>query len=48
LEEFVGGYPWVHIDIAGPAFYDAPKPFQDAGGTGAMLPTLVELIRSAS
>lgn len=44
LEEFVGGYPWVHIDIAGPAFYDAPKSFQDAGGTGAMLPTLVELI----
>lgn len=44
LEEFVRGYPWVHIDIAGPAFYDTPRPFQDAGGTGVMLSTLVEFV----
>ena len=44
LEEFVGERPWVHIDIAGPAFYDSPKPFQDAGGTGCMIRSLVTLV----
>ncbi len=46
LEEFVSGVPWVHIDIAGPAFYDSPKNFQDAGGTGAMVRSLVTLVES--
>lgn len=41
LQEFVGDCPWVHMDIAGPAFYDSPKPFQDAGGTACMLRSLV-------
>lgn len=44
LEEFVGGCPWVHVDIAGPAFYDSAKPFQDAGGTAYMVRTLIHLI----
>ncbi len=26
LEEFVAGVPWVHLDIAGPAFLDSAKP----------------------
>lgn len=43
LEEFVAGVPWVHLDIAGPAFADNPNPVRDAGGTGAMTRTLVEL-----
>lgn len=43
LEEFVDDSPWVHIDIAGPAFYDSPKPFMDAGGSGALVRTLVAL-----
>jgi leucyl aminopeptidase len=45
LEEFVQGKPWVHIDIAGPAFLDSPKPWIDAGATGAAVRTLVELAR---
>ncbi len=45
LEEFVAGKPWTHIDIAGPAFLEKPKPWQDAGGTGAFVRTLVELAR---
>lgn len=45
LEEFVQGKPWVHIDIAGPAFADKPKPHQDAGGTGSFVRTLVEVAR---
>ncbi len=45
LEEFVGEVPWTHIDIAGPAFTDKPKPYVDAGGSGAMVRTLVEVAR---
>ena len=43
LEEFVQGKPWVHIDIAGPAFLESEKPWLDAGGSGAFVRTLVEL-----
>jgi leucyl aminopeptidase len=45
LEEFVGDTPWVHIDIAGPAFLDKAKPWQDGGGSGVMVRTLVEVAR---
>lgn len=45
LEEFVGGTPWVHLDIAGPAFLESPKPWLDAGGTGFGVRTLVETTR---
>jgi leucyl aminopeptidase len=46
LEHFVDDVPWVHIDIAGPAFADSPKPHRDAGATGAMVRTLVRWIES--
>ena len=46
LEHFVKERPWIHCDIAGPAFAEKPKAWLDAGGTGAMLRTLVELIRN--
>ena len=45
LERFVGGIPWVHVDIAGPAFAEKPKPWTDGGGTGSMVRPLVELAR---
>ncbi|MEZ6118844.1 MAG: leucyl aminopeptidase [Pirellulaceae bacterium] len=44
LEEFVGNVPWVHIDIAGPAYLDRPNAMLDAGGSGVMVRTLTELI----
>lgn len=44
LEEFVGTTPWVHLDIAGPAYFDKPKPWHDVGGTGCMVRTLVEML----
>lgn len=47
LEEFVEKTPWTHIDIAGPAFLDSAKPWCDAGGTGALVRTFVELLRSS-
>ena len=45
LEAFVEGKPWLHIDIAGPAFLEKPKPWQDGGGSGAFVYTLVEVAR---
>ncbi|MBL8798802.1 MAG: leucyl aminopeptidase [Planctomycetia bacterium] len=43
LERFVGTTPWVHLDIAGPAWAEHASPIRDAGGTGCMVRTLVEL-----
>lgn len=45
LEQFVGQTPWAHLDIAGPAFRDKPKPWCDAGASGQFVRTLVELAR---
>ena len=45
LERFVGGIPWTHVDIAGPAFAEKPKPWTDGGATGSMVRPLVELAR---
>ncbi len=43
LERFVGNLPWAHLDIAGPAFRDSAKPWCDAGASGEMVRTLVEV-----
>lgn len=48
LEEFVGDVPWVHLDIAGPAFYDKPKPWLDAGASGMFVRTLIEAAQTQS
>jgi leucyl aminopeptidase len=48
LEKFVGAKPWVHLDIAGPAFASTTKPHREGGGTGVMVKTLVELARTFS
>ena len=34
LERFAEGYPWIHLDIAGPAFLTAPDSYRGKGGTG--------------
>jgi leucyl aminopeptidase len=47
LEEFVAEKPWVHLDIAGPAFLESPKPWLDAGGSGFGVRTLVEVAKRA-
>jgi len=46
LEQFVDKTSWVHIDIAGPAFADSPKPHRDAGATGVMVRTLVRWLQT--
>ncbi|MDA8563108.1 leucyl aminopeptidase [Mariniblastus sp.] len=48
LEEFVQDKPWVHLDIAGPSFADSPKPWIDAGASGCMVRTLIEVARQHS
>lgn len=34
LERFTS-YPWVHLDIAGPAFVESPDSYRGKGGTGS-------------
>jgi len=48
LQNFVGeGIPWVHLDIAGPAFAERPlSSYIGKGGSGFGVRTLVELLRS--
>ena len=46
LEEFVAGVPWVHLDIAGPAFAEKENAVRDSGGTGSFVRTLIELART--
>jgi leucyl aminopeptidase len=47
LKEFIpAGQPWVHLDIAGPAFNDkAAYGYTPKGGTGAAVRTFVEMAR---
>ncbi len=48
LRRFIGTTPWVHLDIAGPSWADSSAGWRDSGGTGAMVRTLVELLRNWS
>ncbi|HVL66592.1 MAG TPA: leucyl aminopeptidase [Vicinamibacterales bacterium] len=43
LKEFAGDLPWAHLDIAGTAWVDEPKPWQPKGPTGTPVRTLAEL-----
>ena len=43
LEEFVAERPWVHMDIAGPAFREKAKPWMDGGASGVFVRTLLEV-----
>ncbi|MBI2551108.1 leucyl aminopeptidase [Candidatus Uhrbacteria bacterium] len=46
LQEFVGGKPWAHLDIAGPAFAEKPiNSYMKHGGTGWGVRTLAEVLR---
>lgn len=46
LREFVGDSPWVHLDIAGPAFAEKTPALGPKGGTGFAVRTLLELVRT--
>jgi len=44
LEEFVDGKPWVHLDIAGPAFAGKDYSLGSKGGTGFGVRTLLNFL----
>ncbi|HEV7891777.1 MAG TPA: leucyl aminopeptidase [Pyrinomonadaceae bacterium] len=44
LSKFAGDTPWVHLDIAGTAWYDDATPYAPKGASGAGVRTLVELV----
>jgi len=44
LEEFVSGKPWVHLDIAGPAFAAKKHTLGPKGGTGFGVRTLLNFL----
>jgi leucyl aminopeptidase len=43
LKEFTGGLPWAHLDIAGTAWAEEPRPYQPKGPSGVAVRTLAEL-----
>ncbi|MCR5886476.1 peptidase M17 [Hymenobacter sp. J193] len=46
LERFTEGYPWVHFDIAAPAYLSAPDSYRGKGGTGIAVRLAYEFLRS--
>jgi len=48
LKEFVDSTPWVHIDIAGPAFTEKDLPLSPKGGTGVGVRTILTYLISRS
>jgi len=51
LQEFVGDTPWVHLDIAGPAYMEREYPalpYLTSGGTGLMVRSLLTFLAHES
>jgi leucyl aminopeptidase len=48
LQEFVGGRPWVHLDIAGPARGESDDGYLGKGATGAAVRTLLSWLERRS
>jgi leucyl aminopeptidase len=46
LSKFVGQYPWVHLDIAGPAWLTKDKPYIPKGASGVGVRLLVQFLRN--
>ncbi|MCX8117942.1 MAG: leucyl aminopeptidase [Desulfobacterota bacterium] len=46
LSKFVEKTPWVHLDIAGPAFLEKERPYIPKGGTGVGVRLLIQLLRN--
>ncbi len=47
LEKFVG-YPWIHLDIAGPAFLNAQDHYRPKGGTATGVRLLIDFLKHYS
>ncbi|MEQ1690916.1 MAG: leucyl aminopeptidase [Gemmatimonas sp.] len=46
LKEFVDGYPWVHLDVAGTAYSQTDLVWLPKGPTGTPVGTFVEFVRA--
>jgi len=46
LETFAGGYPWAHVDIAGPAYNEQVTAYGPKGATGFGVRLLVHLVEN--
>jgi leucyl aminopeptidase len=44
IQEFIDKAKWAHLDIAGTAWADNPRPYQAKGPTGVAVRTLIKLI----
>jgi leucyl aminopeptidase len=45
LSKFVGKYPWVHLDIAGPAWLTKDKPYIPKGASGVGVRLMVQFLK---
>jgi leucyl aminopeptidase len=48
LSKFTDGYPWVHLDIAGPAWLSMDKPYIPKGASGVGVRLLIQFLRNRS
>ena len=46
LSKFVGNIPWVHLDIAGPAWLTKDRPYIPKGASGAGVRLLVHFLKN--
>lgn len=45
LSKFIGKYPWVHLDIAGPAWLEKDQPYIPKGASGVGVRLLVQFLK---
>ncbi len=45
LKKFIGDYPWIHLDIAGPAIMEEEREYTPKGGSGVGVRLLVDFLR---
>lgn len=48
LQEFIANTPWMHFDIAGPAFANKPQALTPKGGTGFGVRTMLKYIEGVN
>ncbi len=48
LSKFIGDYPWVHLDIAGPAWSSKDKSYVPKGASGVAVRLLTEYLRNCT
>jgi leucyl aminopeptidase len=48
LKKFASEYPWAHLDIAGTAWTEKPKPYVPKGAVGVGVRMIVQYLRTSS